>query len=173
MAIKTFAGLAADPNTVITELANGDLFLVYRASEPIDSRKVKVITKANVFAGAISLQGTIGDGVNVITTTPSIRGHIYIPVACDITGWTIIENQGIEGSIVLDVWKETYANYPPTNSDSIAGTEKPTLNNQIKNQDLTLTTWTIACAAGDLLAYEVEGATDCKQVTLILHAVKL
>ena len=98
------------------------------------------------------------------------KGHVELPFAMTITGWTILADQS--GSIVVDVWKDAYANYPPTNADSIAGTEKPTLSSAQKNQDLSLTTWTTGVAAGHILAFEVESATNVTRVTVALRGRK-
>jgi hypothetical protein len=110
----------------------------------------------------------IDGGGSVITTGE--KGHVELPFAMAITGWTILADQA--GSIVVDVWKDTYANYPPTNADSIAGTEKPTLSSAQNNQDLSLTTWTTTLAAGDILAFEVESATTVTRVTVALRGRK-
>jgi hypothetical protein len=110
----------------------------------------------------------IDGGGSVITTGE--KGHVELPFAMAITGWTILADQA--GSIVVDVWKDTYANYPPTNADSIAGTEKPTLSSAQNNQDLSLTTWTTTVAAGDILAFEVESATTVTRVTVALRGRK-
>jgi hypothetical protein len=110
----------------------------------------------------------IDGGGSVITTGE--KGHVELTFAMAITGWTILADQA--GSIVVDVWKDTYANYPPTNADSIAGTEKPTLSSAQQNQDLSLTTWTTTVAAGDILAFEVESATTVTRVTVALRGRK-
>jgi hypothetical protein len=98
------------------------------------------------------------------------KGHLEIPFACTITGWTILADQS--GSIVVDVWKDTYANFPPTVADTIAGSEKPTLSSAQKNQDLTLTTWTTSIAAGDILAFNVDSCTTVTRVTISLKVTK-
>lgn len=110
----------------------------------------------------------IDGGGSAITTGE--KGHLEIPFACTITGWTILADQS--GSIVVDVWKDTYALFPPTVGDTIAGTEKPTLATAQKNQDLDLTTWTTAIAAGDVLAFYVESITTVERVTISLKVVK-
>ena len=74
----------------------------------------------------------------------------------------------MSGSIVIDVWKDTFANFPPTVADSIAGTEKPTLSSQDKNQDNTLTTWTTSINQGDILAFYVDSASTLTKVNLAL-----
>lgn len=109
------------------------------------------------------------DGAGSAITTGQ-KGHLQIPFACTITGWSIMGNAS--GSIVVDVWKDTYANFPPTVADTIAGSEKPTLSSAQKNQDLTLTTWTVAVAAGDILAFNVDSAATVIRVTLIINVLK-
>ena len=105
---------------------------------------------------------------DVITTGP--KGSIPVPFPCTITGWTLLAEQ--VGSIVIDVWKDTYANFKPTVADTIAGTEKPTLAAADKNQDLNLTTWTTSIAAGDILRFNVDSVTSIKQAMLVLHALQ-
>ena len=100
--------------------------------------------------------------------TAGQKGHLEIPFACTITGWTILADQS--GSIVVDVWKDIYANFPPTVADTIAGSEKPTLSAVQKNQDLTLTTWTTSIAAGDVLAFNVDSAATVTRVLVLLRA---
>lgn len=117
---------------------------------------------------AITLTFIIDGGGSAITTGQ--KGHIDIPFACTITGWTILADQS--GSIVVDVWKDTYANFPPTVADTIAGSEKPTLSAVQKNQDLTLTTWTTSVAAGDILAINVDSVSTVTRVTLSIRADK-
>jgi hypothetical protein len=98
------------------------------------------------------------------------KGHIEVPFAMTITGWTVLADQS--GSIVVDVWKDTYASFPPTNAGSITGTEKPTLSSAQKNQDLSLTSWTTSVAAGDILDFEVESATTVQRVVVALRGKK-
>jgi hypothetical protein len=95
------------------------------------------------------------------------RDYVYIPFACTITGWTILAEQS--GSAVVDVWKAAYASALPTNADSIAGSEKPTLSSAVKNQDTSLSTWTTSVSAGDVLGFEVESASTLKKLTVVLH----
>jgi hypothetical protein len=108
----------------------------------------------------------IDGGGNPLTT--GIVGDVVIPFNCTITSWTIIADQ--TGSIVIDVWKDTYANYPPTVADTIAGSEKPTLSSASKNQDLALTTWTTAVTAGDIIRFNIDSASTVTRVTLSIQA---
>ena len=117
---------------------------------------------------SVAINFIIDGGGSAITTGE--KGHLEIPFAMTITGWTILADQS--GSIVVDVWKDTYANFPPTVADTIAGTELPTLASVQKNQDLTLTTWTTAVAAGDILAFNVDSITTVQRVTISLRGRK-
>lgn len=109
----------------------------------------------------------IGDGTNVITT--GRKAGIQIPFDCVITGWSIFEDTATSSSVVVDVWKDTYANFPPVVGDTIAASAKPTLSSATKNQDNTLTGWTTAVTAGDCIVPNVDSATAAKRVVVVLR----
>lgn len=121
---------------------------------------------ANTKIAAIGI--TIDGGGSAITT--GIKGRIEVPFACTINRATLIADQ--TGSIVVDIWKDTYANYPPVAGDSITASAKPTLSSANKSQDSTLTGWTTSIAAGDVLFFNVDSATTVTQVTLVLKVTK-
>jgi len=102
--------------------------------------------------------------------TTGVVAYVEIPVALDIQSWTLVSD--VSGSLVIDVWLDTYANFPPTVADTIAGSEKPTLSTAQKNQDLSLSTWTTEIAAGSVLAFNVDSVTTIAQATLSI-AVKI
>jgi len=116
----------------------------------------------------IGIVCSIDGGGSAITTGE--KGHLEIPFDCTITGWTLLADQS--GSIVIDVWNDTYANFPPTVADTIAGSEKPTLSAVQKNQDLALGTWTTSVDAGDILAFNVDSASTVERVTLTITATR-
>jgi len=107
----------------------------------------------------------LGGGVAAITT--GIKGDIEMPFAGVITAARLFADQS--GSIVIDIWKDTYTNYPPTVADTITAAAKPTLASAIKSQDSTLTGWTTSFAAGDTLRINVDSATTVTRVTLALR----
>jgi hypothetical protein len=111
---------------------------------------------------------TIDGGGGVITT--GVKGYIEAPFSGTIAGWTIVAD--VSGSCVVDVWKDTYANFPPTVADTIAGSEKPTLSAVQKNQDLTLSTWTTSVTKGDVIGFNVDSATTVTRVTVSLRITK-
>jgi hypothetical protein len=115
-----------------------------------------------------TLTFVIGDGVSAITT--GITGDIEIPFACTINQVTLLADQS--GSIVIDIWKDTYANYPPTGADSITASAKPTISAATKSQDATLTGWTTSITAGDILRFNVDSAATITRVTVSLRVTK-
>lgn len=76
------------------------------------------------------------------------------------------------GGCVIDVWKDSYANAPPTNDDTITASAPPTLSSAAKSEDATLTGWTKTISSGDVLAFNVDSATTVTRVTLILDVTK-
>jgi phage-related tail fiber protein len=109
----------------------------------------------------------IGDNTNVVTI--GVKGYVSFPFAATITGWRIMGDAS--GTVQIDVWKDTYANFPPTVADTIAGSEKPALSSQQKNEDTSLSTWTTSVTAGDVLGFNVDTSpapATVKQVTLEL-----
>jgi len=104
-------------------------------------------------------------GAGALTT--GVNHFIQIPFACLITGWTLVAEQS--GSVVIDVWSDTYANFPPTVADTIAGSEKPTLTGAQKNQDSNLSTWNPYHPAGNVLGFNVDSVTTINYASLTLE----
>ncbi len=88
-----------------------------------------------------------------------------------IVRWDLVANAS--GSIVIDLWKDTYGNYPPTVADTITASAKPTLSSVIKNQNASLDTWTTKVEKGETLRVNVDSATTVTRITLALGLVKL
>lgn len=115
-----------------------------------------------------ALEVIIGDGIEVIPTSPAVKGYVEIPFAATVGGWTLVGDAS--GSLVLDVLKSDYAGFPPT--ASIAGTEKPTIASAQKGRDLSLSSWTAAISQWDWLAIKVDSVTTIKQATLSLRLTR-
>jgi hypothetical protein len=94
---------------------------------------------------------------------------VEVPFKCDIDQVTLLADQN--GDVVCDLWKDTYANYPPVNADSITASATPTITSTNKYQDATLTGWTTAIAAGDILVAAIEGAATA--ITALTCAVRV
>lgn len=107
---------------------------------------------------------------NGLAITTGIKGDLVIPFNCDIVEWTLLADQS--GSIVFDIWKDTYANFPPTVGDSITASAKPTISSSTKGQSSTLTGWTVSCLSGDILRLNVDSVSTIQRVTLFLKLAR-
>jgi len=110
----------------------------------------------------------IDGGGSAITTGQ--KGHLRIPFDCKIQRVTMLADQS--GSIVVDIWKDTYANFPPTDGDSITASAPPTISTAQKSEDTTLTGWTKTISAGDILAFNVDSCSTIERVTISLKIKK-
>lgn len=109
-----------------------------------------------------------GDGTNVITTGEKKSVRRQMKKGGTINGWTILSLDDTSGSISLDVWKDTYANYPPTVADTITASAKPSVTTTTKDTSTTLTGWTTTFSAGDVLSINVDSVTSFKDIELCL-----
>lgn len=82
------------------------------------------------------------------------------------TGWSIYSRQ--TGSIVLDIQKDTHANFPPVVGDSVAGTDKPTISSGNKNESTSLTGWVTSFSSGDVIRVAVDSVTTIEDVYVSL-----
>ena len=126
-------------------------------------------TKANWSDDVASITFIIDGGGSAITT--GVKGHLRIPFDCEIQSVTLLADQ--IGSIQIDIWKDTYANFPPDDTDSICGGNEPAISSAQKYEDSTLTGWTKTINAGDILAFNVDSATSITRVTIALKVKRL
>lgn len=120
--------------------------------------------------GGVSAIGYAVDGGGDVITTGVVGVGLRVPFACTINEWTL--QSDVSGSIVVDIWKDTYSNYPPTVLDTITGSAKPTISNSNKNTSSTLTGWTTSITAGDILYFNIDSCSTIKSVLLTLKVTK-
>lgn len=123
-------------------------------------------------SGTATRYGVVGiviDGGGYVITT-GVKGFVQVPVACTILSWTLlsIDASALAGNITIDIWKDIYANYPPTVLDTITASAKPALSGVNANTSSTLTGWTITVNAGDVIGFNVDTATTVQKVLLQL-----
>jgi hypothetical protein len=129
----------------------------------------------SVAQGTASLAFTIlGDpttdgGYGAISA--GLKGFIEVPFACVITRAALLADQA--GAIVVDLWKDAYANYPPAITDTITASAKPTLAAAAMSQDSSLTGWVKTIAAGDIIAVNVDSAATVRRVELAITVLKV
>lgn len=112
----------------------------------------------------------IFDGGGSVITTGE-KASIRIPCNGTITKWTMVsmDPSVTSGSITVDLWYDTYANYPPTNADSIVASAKPSISSAVKNEDSTLTGWSTSVSEGAFVRAEVESVTSFLLVALFVE----
>ena len=125
-----------------------------------------VATASNLLLGNIS-----------VILNDTVGAQVYVPVDYDctieqVTMFTLSDTGSVTGSAVVDIWKDTYANYPPTDADSITASATPTISSGIKTQDSTLTGWTTSITAGDILAFNLDSITTATKVAISLKVKK-
>ena len=128
----------------------------------------------NTFAelsGALDNQAKVQVSFVITNGDTAIDASVVDPVVCTtaipnnlkITAWYLDCDKS--GDIVIDVWKNTWNDTPLTNTDSIAGTEKPTLSSDVSASDTSLTSMTADWDAGEQVCLEIESAatvTKCR-----------
>jgi len=117
----------------------------------------------------VAITFIIDGGGSAITTGE--KGHLRIPFKCEIQKATLLADQS--GSIQIDIWKDTYANHPPTDADSITASAPPSISTGVKDEDDTLTGWTTTISADDILAFNVDSIDTIERVTIILEVNKI
>jgi hypothetical protein len=113
--------------------------------------------------GVRSISLLIGDGSLVITT--GVCGALEIPCSCIITSARVLSVDNISGSISIQLWKDSYANFPPTSADLI---DTFSITNGVKSEETGLI---LTIASGSILLFNVNSVTSMKQVLLSLTVV--
>lgn len=149
-------------NLVVTNSVTASYF----KGDGSEITNVQLSATSSYFRSPKTFGITIDGGGSAITT--GIKGDITIPFTCYIDSWYLSADQN--GSIVIDVWKDTQANYPPTVLDSIAGSEKPSLTAQNYNSDTNLTTWTKQINSGDIIRFNVDSVSTITRANLVIKA---
>lgn len=101
------------------------------------------------------------------TISPGFWGFQPLPgVAGRITSAMIVANE--TGSMVLDIWRSSWADAPPTASDSICGTSKLTISSATKVFDDSLAGWVTTFSDRDVLGFNIDSVSNIKFATLAL-----
>jgi hypothetical protein len=152
-----------DVGYALTASATPEAILFGSANAPAGSASVMARTK--------TLSFIIGNGTDVITT--GVQGYFTSEFTGSITAarLAVADASFTSGSIVVDIWKDTFANRPPTVADTITASAKPTLSSATGSLDTTLTGWTTSVTAGDMFGINVDSVSSVKKVILTLTLV--
>lgn len=127
------------------------------------------VLSANVQITTGEIVLTIDGGGSAITTGE--KTWVRIPYACTITAVEMTSDQS--ATVTVDVWKDTYANFPPTDADSITASAVPTITAGTKSLDETLTGWTTSVSAGEYLKFNVDANDNATRVVLVLKTTRI
>lgn len=119
----------------------------------------------------IGLEGSYTHKItfNMIGTADE-QAWVQVPFDCTITSYELTADQ--PGSIVIDLWKDTYGNFPPTVADTITASAKPTLSSEQKSINSTLTGWTKTLSAGEYILANVDSASTLEKAVLIINVTR-
>jgi hypothetical protein len=132
--------------------------------------------------GSLGFTGPSGMGftgiITIVTTAEDYiatgyKTDIELPFNLAIDGWTILNDAA--GSIIYGLWRDTYANFPPTSSDAMhSGATGPNTVLANKNQAVGLSSWGAPTGSnGSILRINVDAVTGLHKSTLSLRYHKL
>jgi hypothetical protein len=116
-----------------------------------------------------TIEFLLGNGSSIITSGLKPTAIVVVPRAGKLLDWTLLSCDDLptSGSIEIDIWKNSYINYPPTVSDSIVGSVRPNLSSAIKNKSTSLSGWTTDFLAGDIFIPNVDSISALRAVKLL------
>ena len=124
-------------------------------------------TSSYVQNAIVSSFGMVINGNGAVPST-GVKGFITIPYNLTVTSWNIFSNT--TGSAVVDVIRSTYSNFG--SGTSIAGSELPTLTNQAKNQNNTISTWTTTLNSGDIITFNLNSISNITMLSVSILGSK-
>ncbi len=119
-------------------------------------------------SGITSVIGALIDGGGSVITT-GVKLYISVPFACTITGWDIVADQS--GSISVEIDKHAAA-VPNTSTDKISASAPVALSSAQLAQGGSISGWTTAIAANDVLGFNVASASTVTRVTIGLRVTR-
>ena len=116
------------------------------------------------------MHSAVVDGQGGVCNT-GIVGYIRFPYACTIAGWGLTSD-GSSPTCTWDIWKVAAGTSLPTVANTIintgAGGVKPFISTGNVNSSSSVTNWTTAISAGDIVGYNLDANTIGTKITLTL-----
>jgi hypothetical protein len=167
----------ADVNT------NGDLIITLTDSTTINAGNVVGVNGATGAQGPAGETGATGpqgpqgepglqdDVISLyIDGTPDVistgkKAFRLIPYDCEVVEWYVVAS--VAGTIEFDVRASSFASYPSTTSIVGTTSDYPSLNNEVKNSNTSVTGWDVL-NAGDMVDLYITSNTDIQSVGLFI-----
>jgi len=165
----------SDFKSELITASSGDILWIQDVSDIASTAAgtIKKIAVRNLISSPREIQFTLGDGTNLIVTGSIATTRVSYD--CVITTASIVSLDGagapVSGDIVIDLWKDTYANWPPDDADTITGGDEPTLVSSDKSQISDMASWSVTVSAGDYIIAHVDSVATVKQVILTLDVI--
>lgn len=100
-------------------------------------------------------------------SVPVQDADYYVPANRELVGIIILTGDG-NGSCVVDIWKDVFANFPPDAADTIFASGKPTISGAKTYSDFVLAGVTTTFNVGDTLRFHLQSSSTFKHVTIWL-----
>jgi hypothetical protein len=165
---KKFVPQAVADNDFLVGQASGNTWIKKTLAEA--KTILGISNVANVDTTSRSINFTF-DGQGGVIATNSVATADSDWAGLTITGWEIkeVSDVPVSGSIEIDVWQDSYANYPPTIADTIFSGTKPNLSSQTKNK---VTGLAIALTGAPTFKAKATGITSVLKVKLKLFVTQ-
>ena len=108
---------------------------------------------------------TFGDTTTSALTAGSVV-YFTVPYACTISAWNITVDAG---TVTFDVWKIATGTAIPTVSNTITASALPALAGGTALHSTTLTGWTTAVAANDIIGIQLKTVATAKYAAINLE----
>lgn len=133
------------------------------------NEEVDVTIAVSAGAGGGDTSGQIvaiwDGGGSTIDVTKTV--DVVAPYAGTITDWEVLLDTAT--TVSVDVWKDVYANYPPTAADKISASAPPNTSAADHAASSTLTGWSTTITAGDIFRFKPSAVGTATKMTVIIN----
>ena len=150
--------------------ANNDTLYYDIGATPVPQWKtisVNTLLNTSIKTGSC---GVVFDGGGQVIQTKT--AYVQVSYNGTLTSWTLVAD--VSGSCTITVFKDTYANFPPTTTADDVYVTAPSLSSQQKNQNLTPTYIgsQATVTAGDYIGFTISAITTITWANLTIQITK-
>ena len=155
-------------NATVTSIVNAD---IGAGAAIADTKLATITTSAKVNRSAITgdtgaIEAVFDGGGSAIAAGTYL--DLEVPFACTVVSAKAYFDQ--DSQTTIDIWKDTYANFPPTSADTICSTTAfSTTGASADTLSATLTAWTTAITANDIIRVKIVGNNLPQRATIVLN----